>query len=29
MKGFGIHTSIWAMNWTREGAETAIGEAGK
>lgn len=29
MKGFGIHTSLWAMNWTREGAELAIGEAQK
>jgi len=29
MKGFGIHTSIWAMNWTREGAERAISQAQK
>lgn len=29
MKGFGIHTSIWAMNWTREGAEYAVSEAQK
>ncbi len=29
MQGFGIHTSLWAMNWTREGAEFAIGEARK
>ena len=29
MKGFGIHTSLWAMNWTKEGAEKAISEARK
>lgn len=29
MKGFGIHTSLWAMNWTRAGAERAISEARK
>ncbi len=23
------HESLWAMNWTREGAETAIGQAKK
>ena len=29
MKGFGIHTSLWAMNWTPQGAATAISEAQK
>ena len=29
MKGFGIHTSLWAMDWTTEGAEKAIAEAQK
>ncbi len=29
MKGFGIHTSLWAMNWTKEGAELAVAEAQK
>jgi D-psicose/D-tagatose/L-ribulose 3-epimerase len=29
MKGFGIHTSIWAMDWTREKAAYAISEAQK
>ena len=24
MQGFGVHTSMWAMNWDREGAERAI-----
>ena len=24
MHGFGVHTSMWTMNWTREGAEKAI-----
>jgi len=27
MLGFGIHTSLWAMNWTRDGAEYAIQQA--
>jgi len=27
MKGFGIHSSIWTMRWTREAAEHAVGEA--
>ncbi|GLQ76236.1 sugar phosphate isomerase/epimerase family protein [Vibrio penaeicida] len=27
MKGFGVHTSMWALEWTREGAERAISEA--
>ena len=27
MKGFGVHTSLWAMDWTREAAEHAVGEA--
>lgn len=29
MKGFGVHTSLWAMDWTREGAEKAVSEAQK
>ncbi|MEM8665422.1 MAG: TIM barrel protein, partial [Pseudomonadota bacterium] len=29
MKGFGVHTSLWSINWTREGAERAISEASK
>ena len=29
MKGFGVHTSLWAMNWTKEGAEKAVFEAKK
>ena len=29
MQGFGIHTSLWSMNWTREAAEFAIPEAAK
>lgn len=24
MEGFGVHTSMWTMNWDREGAERAI-----
>ncbi len=24
MQGFGVHTSMWTMNWDREGAEKAI-----
>ena len=24
MKGFGVHTSMWTMNWDREGAERTI-----
>lgn len=27
MKGLGVHTSLWAMNWTREGAEISVAEA--
>jgi D-psicose/D-tagatose/L-ribulose 3-epimerase len=27
MEGFGIHSSIWTMDWTPEAAEHAIGEA--
>jgi D-psicose/D-tagatose/L-ribulose 3-epimerase len=27
MKGFGIHSSIWTMNWTPEAAEHAVAEA--
>ncbi len=29
MQGFGIHTSLWSMEWTREAAEFAIPEAAK
>ena len=24
MKGFGVHTSMWTMNWDRDGAERAV-----
>lgn len=27
MGGFGVHTSLWSMNWTREAAELSVGEA--
>ncbi|MBV2143603.1 sugar phosphate isomerase/epimerase [Falsochrobactrum sp. TDYN1] len=27
MKGFGVHTSMWTMNWDEEGAEKAIAAA--
>ena len=27
VQGFGVHTSIWAMKWTREAAETAVAAA--
>ena len=27
MQGFGIHSSIWTMNWTPEAAEIAVAEA--
>ena len=27
MEGFGVHTSMWTMNWDREGAERAIAAA--
>ncbi len=27
MQGFGIHSSIWTMTWTREAAEHAVAEA--
>jgi len=29
MKGFGIHTSLWAHSWTRAAAELSISEAAK
>ncbi|XWN30334.1 MAG: sugar phosphate isomerase/epimerase family protein [Devosia sp.] len=29
MKGYGVHTSLWAMDWTREAAEYAVAQAGK
>lgn len=29
MEGFGVHTSMWTMNWNREGAEKAIAAAVK
>lgn len=29
MEGFGIHTSLWTMDWSREGAEKAVREAKK
>lgn len=29
MKGFGIHTSLWSHEWTREAAELSIAEAAK
>ncbi|MEO1102525.1 MAG: TIM barrel protein, partial [Pseudomonadota bacterium] len=27
MKGFGVHTSMWTFEWTREGAEMAVAQA--
>lgn len=27
MRGFGVHTSMWTMNWDRQGAERAIAAA--
>ena len=27
MKGLGVHTCLWALEWTRPGAETAVAEA--
>ena len=27
MQGFGVHTSMWIMNWDREGAERAVAAA--
>ncbi len=27
MQGFGVHTSMWTMNWDREGAERTIPSA--
>ena len=27
MKGYGVHTSLWAPEWTRDGAELAVAEA--
>ena len=29
MEGFGVHTSMWTMNWDREGAERAVTGAKK
>ncbi|SNY92234.1 D-psicose/D-tagatose/L-ribulose 3-epimerase [Cohaesibacter sp. ES.047] len=29
MEGFGVHTSMWTMNWDREGAERAVAGARK
>ena len=29
MEGFGVHTSMWTMNWDREGAERAVAGAKK
>ena len=29
MHGFGVHTSMWAMDWTVANAEKAVAEAGK
>ena len=29
MRGFGVHTSMWAMDWTVANAERAVAEAGK
>lgn len=29
MQGFGVHTSMWTMNWDRDGAERAIAAAVK
>lgn len=29
MQGFGVHTSMWTMNWDREGAERAIAGAAR
>lgn len=29
MRGFGVHTSMWAMEWAPAGAEKAIGSARK
>ncbi len=29
MKGFGIHTSLWTMEWTREAAERTVAQAKK
>ena len=27
MQGFGVHTSMWTMNWDRAGAEKAVAAA--
>ena len=27
--GFGVHTSLWSLDWTREAAERAVGEASR
>lgn len=29
MQGFGVHTSMWTMNWNRDGAEKAIAAAAR
>lgn len=29
MQGFGVHTSMWTMNWNRDGAERAVAGAAK
>ena len=29
MRGFGVHTSMWTMNWDRKGAEVAVTQASK
>jgi hypothetical protein len=29
MRGFGVHTSMWAMGWTRQAAERAVAAAKK
>ena len=29
MHGFGVHTSLWTLDWTRQGAELAIPEAAR
>ena len=29
MEGFGVHTSMWTMNWDRAGAERTVAEASR
>mgnify|MGYP006336437785 CR=1 FL=1 len=29
MQGFGVHTSLWSLDWTRKAAELAIPEAAR